>query len=41
MGGADGRANIIKKSVTIKQVSADVNKLVIYDSSDYEIKRVY
>ena len=33
--------NIIKKSVTIKQVSADVNKLVIYDSSDYEKKRVY
>ena len=33
--------NIIKKSVTIRQVSADVNKLVIYDSSDYETKRVY
>lgn len=33
--------NIIKKSVTIKQVSADVNKLIIYDSSDYEKKRVY
>ncbi len=27
--------NIIKKSVTIKQVSADVNKLVIYDAENY------
>ena len=27
--------NIVKKSVTIKQVSADLNKLVLYDSADY------
>ena len=27
--------NIIKKSVTIKQVSADVNKLVLFDPQDY------
>lgn len=33
--------NIITKSITIKSVSADVNKLVIYDASDYETKRVY
>lgn len=34
--------NIIKKSLTIKSVSADVNKLVLYDaSSDYANKRVY
>ena len=34
--------NIIKKSLTIKSVSADVNKLVLYDAaSDYENKRVY
>lgn len=34
--------NIIKKSLTIKSVSADVNKLILYDaSSDYEEKRVY
>ena len=34
--------NIIKKSLTIKAVSADVNKLVLYDAtSDYEDKRVY
>lgn len=34
--------NIIKKSLTIKSVSADVNKLILYDSqSDYENKRVY
>ena len=33
--------NIIKKSVTIKQVSADVNKLVLYDSADYATTRIY
>ena len=33
--------NIIKKSVTIKQVSADVNKLVLYDSADYATTRTY
>ena len=34
--------NIITKSLTIKSVSADVNKLVLYDAnSDYEDKRVY
>ena len=33
--------NIIKKSVTIKQVSADVNKLVIYDAVDYSNTRIY
>lgn len=34
--------NIIKKSLTIKSVSADVNKLVLYDAaSDYADKRVY
>ena len=33
--------NIIRKSVTIKKVSADVNKLIIYDASDYERKRIY
>lgn len=34
--------NIIKKSLTIKSVSADVNKLILYDTlSDYENKRVY
>ena len=27
--------NIIKKSVTIRQVSADVNKLIIYDAENY------
>jgi len=33
--------NIIKKSVTIKQVSADVNKLVLYDTADYATTRTY
>ncbi|RAZ52892.1 hypothetical protein DK853_46300, partial [Klebsiella oxytoca] len=33
--------NIIKKSVTIRQVSADVNKLVIYDAEDYSNTRIY
>lgn len=33
--------NVIDKQITIKSVSADVNKLVIYDAADYETKRVY
>lgn len=34
--------NITKKSLTIKSVSADVNKLVLYDAvNDYTEKRVY
>lgn len=34
--------NIIKKELTIKSVSADVNKLVLYNpESDYEEKKVY
>lgn len=33
--------NIIKKSVTIKHVSADVNKLILLDASDYVTKKVY
>ena len=33
--------NIIKKSITIKSVSADVNKLVLLDANDYTTKRVY
>ena len=33
--------NIIKKSVTIKQVSADVNKLVLFDAQDYSRMRTY
>jgi hypothetical protein len=33
--------NITKKSVTIKQVSADVNKLVLYDTADYTTTRTY
>lgn len=33
--------NIIKKSVTIKQVSADLNKLVLYDAADYATTRTY
>ena len=33
--------NIIKKSVTIKQVSADVNKLIIYDAENYANTRIY
>lgn len=33
--------NIITKNITIKSVSADVNKLVIYDATDYENKKVY
>ena len=33
--------NIIKKSVTIKQVSADVNKLVLFDPQDYSRTRTY
>ena len=33
--------NVITKQITIKSVSSDVNKLVIYDAADYENKRVY
>lgn len=33
--------NVIDKQITIKSVSTDVNKLVIYDAADYETKRVY
>jgi hypothetical protein len=34
--------NILKKSLTIRSVSADVNKLVLYDAqSDYTEKRIY
>jgi len=34
--------NILKKNVVFKQVSADVNKLIIYDSADdYATKKVY
>lgn len=33
--------NIIKKSVTIKQLSSDVNKLIIYDANDYSQIMVY
>jgi len=34
--------NILKKNVVFKQVSADVNKLIIYDATDnYETKMVY
>ena len=33
--------NVINKQITIKSVSADVNKLIIYDSADYETKAVY
>ncbi len=33
--------NVLSKQITIKSVSADVNKLVIYDSADYETKKVY
>lgn len=33
--------NVIDKQITIKSVSTDVNKLIIYDAADYETKRVY
>lgn len=33
--------NIITKNITIKSVSADVNKLIIYDAADYETHRTY
>ena len=33
--------NIIRKAVTIKQVSADVNKLILYDESDFTQTRTY
>lgn len=33
--------NVINKRITIKSVSADVNKLVIFDAADYQTKRVY
>ena len=34
--------NVIKKSLTIKSVSQDVNKLILYDAtSDYKDKKVY
>ena len=33
--------NVISKRITIKSVSSDVNKLIIYDATDYVNKRVY
>lgn len=33
--------NVINKQITIKSVSSDVNKLIIYDAADYETKAVY
>ena len=33
--------NVISKQITIKSVSSDVNKLIIYDATDYENKIVY
>ena len=33
--------NIIKKSVTIRQASVDINKLVVFDAADYGNRRVY
>ncbi len=33
--------NVINKQITIKSVSSDVNKLIIYDAADYENKVVY
>ncbi len=33
--------NILKKNITIRQVSADVNKLIIYDAQNYDISRTY
>lgn len=34
--------NILKKNVVIKQVSADVNKLILYDTADdYATKKIY
>lgn len=33
--------NVISKQITIKSVSSDVNKLIIYDAADYENKIVY
>lgn len=33
--------NVISKQITIKSVSTDVNKLIIYDAADYENKVVY
>lgn len=33
--------NILRKNVTVKQVSADVNKLVLYDAADYASVRTY
>ncbi len=33
--------NVIRKQITIKSLSSDVNKLVIYDAADYETKRTY
>ena len=34
--------NILKKNILFKQVSADVNKLIIYDATDlYQSKKVY
>ncbi len=33
--------NVINKQITIKSVSTDVNKLIVYDASDYSRKKVY
>ncbi len=33
--------NVISKQITIKSLSADVNKLVIYDAADYGRKKTY
>ena len=41
MAMAGWKTSDIKKSVTIRQVSADVNKLVIYDAENYANTRIY
>ena len=33
--------NVINSRITIKSVSTDVNKLIIYNGADYSMKRVY
>ena len=33
--------NIIKKNITIRRVSADVNKIILYDAQNYENSRTY
>lgn len=33
--------NVINSRITVKSVSADVNKLIIYDAADYQTRRVY